>query len=120
MREFAWTVAGASVGGLVRCWVHQLSSDRGLAPTLLLATVAAVLTGFGFAASIHARMRAVLLGAGGAAGSISAVATQAASATPVQSLIGLAASFLCAVTGLLLGVLVASAVPRNTQRTERR
>jgi hypothetical protein len=92
----------------------------GLASTLVLTGAAAVLIGFALAASIRAPMKTVLIAAGGAAASISAVATQAASATPAQSVIGLAAFFVCAVAGVPLGMLVTFAVLQNAQREERR
>ncbi|MGH3959098.1 hypothetical protein [Mycobacterium sp.] len=91
---------------------------RTLAATLVLAAAAAVLIGFAVAASIRAPTKMVLIAAGGAAGSISAVVTQVASATPVQSVIGLASFFGCAVGGVLLGMLVPLAVLRNAQREE--
>lgn len=65
-------------------------------------------------------MKTVLIAGGGAASSISAVAALAASATPMQSLIGLAGFFVCAVSGVLLGMLAAFSVPRNARYEERR
>jgi fluoride ion exporter CrcB/FEX len=122
VRQLAWTVAGASAGALVRYWVHQTWPDTGsvLASTLVLTAAAAVSIGFPLVAPIRAPMKTVLIAAGGAAGSISAVTTQAASATPTQSIIGLAAFFVCAVGGVLLGMLVALPVLRNAEPAERR
>jgi fluoride ion exporter CrcB/FEX len=121
VRELAWTVAGASAGGLVRHWVDQIwpGTGRALASTLVLTTTAAVLIGFALVTSIRAPMKTVLVAAGGAAASISAAATRAASATPAQSVIGLAAFFVGAVVGLLLGMLVAFSAG-NAEREERR
>jgi fluoride ion exporter CrcB/FEX len=116
----ASTAAGALAGSLVRYWVDHMWPGRALAVTLVLTAAAAVLIGFALVASIRAPMKTVLIAAGGAAGSISAVATQAASATPTQSIIGLAAFFVCAVVGVLLGMLVAPSVLPNAQREERR
>lgn len=78
-----------------------------MAATFVLAAVAAVLVGFAHVASIRASMKTVLFAAGGAAGSISAVATRAATATPAQSLSGLAAFFIGAVFGVLAGMFIA-------------
>ena len=116
MRELAWTMAGASAGGLVRSWVGQMWPGHALASTLVLTAAAAVLIGLALVASIRAPMKTVLIAAGGAACSISVVATQAALATPVQSMIGLAAFFVCAVAGGLLGMLVALSVLREERR----
>jgi len=117
VRDLVWTVVGASAGGLARYWVDQMwpGMGRELAATLVLTAAAAVLIGFALVASIRVPIKTVLIAAGGAAGSISAVATQAASATPAQSLIGLAAFFVCAVAGVLLGMLVACSALRNAQ-----
>ena len=119
MRELAWTVAGASAGSLARHWVDPVGPDSGrsLAATFVLAAVAAVLVGFAHVASIRASMKTVLFAAGGAAGSISAVATRAATATPAQSLSGLAAFFIGAVVGVLAGVFIALSAT-NPQRAE--
>ncbi|OBI05570.1 hypothetical protein [Mycobacterium scrofulaceum] len=121
-RELAWTVAGATVGGLMRRWAAHTwpGAIPALASTVVLVVTAAALIGFALLASLRAPTRAALIGVGGAAGSISAAATQAASATPVQSLIGVTAFVLGAAAGLLLGMLVALAVARNAQRKERR
>jgi fluoride ion exporter CrcB/FEX len=122
VRELAWAVAGASAGALVRYWVDQMWSgmERALMPTLVLTAAAAVLVGFALVASIRAPIKTVLVAGGGGAASISAVATQLTSATPAQSIIGLAAFYVCAVAAVLLGMLVAFAVLRNVQREERR
>jgi fluoride ion exporter CrcB/FEX len=121
-RDLAWTVAGATAGALARYGVGQMWPGRGqaLGPTAVLAAAAAGLIGFAFVASLRLPMKKVLIAAGGAAGSISAAATQAASATPVQSIVGVAAFVGCAVAGLLLGMLLAWSVLRNAQRKERR
>jgi FtsH-binding integral membrane protein len=120
VRELAWTVAGASAGSLARHWVDPVGPDSGraLAATFVLAAVAAVLVGFAHVASIRASMKTVLFAAGGATGSISAVATRAATATPAQSLSGLAAFFFGAVIGVLAGMLIAL-FAANPQRAER-
>jgi fluoride ion exporter CrcB/FEX len=122
VRELAWTMAGASAGALVRYWVYQMwpGMERALVSTLVLTAAAAAFVGFALVASIRGPMKTVLVAAGGAAGSLSAVATQAASATPGQSVIGLAAFFACAVAGVPLGMLVAFAILPNAQREERR
>jgi fluoride ion exporter CrcB/FEX len=120
VRELAWTVAGASAGNLARHSVDPIwpDSGRSLAATFVLAVVAAVLIGFALVASIRAPMKTVLFAAGGAAGSISAVATRAATATPAQSVSGLAAFFVGAVVGVLLGMFVALSVA-NPEPVER-
>lgn len=120
VRELAWTVAGASAGNLARHWVDPIGPGlgRSLAATFVLTTVAAVLIGFARVACIRASMRTVLFAAGGAAGSVSAAATRAATATPVQSLAVLATFFVGAVVGLLTGMWVAlrTANPRRAER----
>jgi fluoride ion exporter CrcB/FEX len=120
VRELAWTVAGASTGNLARHWVDPIwsGSGRSLADTFVLAAVAAVLIGFALVACIRVSMKTVLLAAGGAAGSISAVATRAATATPAQSGLALAAFFAGAVIGVLLGMFVAfwAANPKRAER----
>ena len=120
MRELAWTVAGASAGNLARHWVDPIWAGDGhaLAATFVLAGVAAAIIGFALVASLPAPMKTVLIAAGGAAGSISAVATRAATATPGQCLTGLAAFFVGAVVGVLLGMFVALCAT-NPQRAER-
>lgn len=120
VRELAWTVVGASAGSLVRHWVDLTWPGRALVSTLVVTAVAAGLVGFAFAASIRASMKAVLIAAGGAAASLSAIATRAASALPTESIINLAVFFVSAVTSVLLGMLLASSVSRNAQRDERR
>jgi hypothetical protein len=75
-----------------------------LAATFVLAAVAAVLIGFSLVASIRAPMKTVLFAVGGAAGSISAVAIHAATATPAQSVSGLAAFSVGAVVGMVVGM----------------
>lgn len=123
LRELAWTAAGATIGGLVRYWAGRMWPGAGpaaLASTVVLAVAAAALIGFALVASLRTPMKTALIAAGGAAGSISAAATQAASATPLQSIVGLAAFVLGAAAGLLLGMLVATTMPRNAQRKERR
>jgi fluoride ion exporter CrcB/FEX len=120
VRELAWTVAGASAGNLARHCIDPTGpgSGRSLVPTFVVAAVAAVLIGFALVASIRAPIKTVLFAAGGAAGSISAAATRAAIATPAQSALGLAAFFVGAVVGLLLGMFVALAAA-NPERAER-
>jgi fluoride ion exporter CrcB/FEX len=120
VRELAWTVAGASAGSLARHWVDPIwpVTVRALANTFILTSTAAALVGFAFAASVRGPLKAVLVAAGGAAGSISVAATRAASATPAQSVIGLGAFFVGAVVGFLLGMLVTFAV-RNLAREKR-
>ena len=120
LRELTWTVAGASAGSLARHWADPIwpASGRSLAATFVLAAVAAVLIGFALVASIRTPIKTILFAAGGAAGSISAVATRAATATPAQSASGLAAFFVGAVVGLLLGMFVAL-YTANPQRAER-
>jgi fluoride ion exporter CrcB/FEX len=116
--ELAWTVAGASAGSFTRYEAGQLWPDagRGLASTFVVTAGAAVLIGFGLVADLRASIKTVLLAAGAAAASISAVATQAASATPVQSAICLGSFFVCAVTGVPLGMLAAFCVARTERR----
>jgi fluoride ion exporter CrcB/FEX len=120
VRELAWTVVGASAGNLARHWIDPIwpGSGRSLAATFVLAAVAAVLIGFALVASIRAPTKTVFFAAGGAAGSISAVATRAATATPAQSLSGLATFFVGAVVGVLLGMFLALTVA-NPERVER-
>jgi hypothetical protein len=120
VRELAWTVAGASAGSLARHWVEPLGPDSGrsLAATFVLAALAAMLVGFAHVASIRASIKTVFLAVGGAAGSISAVATRAATATPAQSLSGLAAFFSGAIAGVLAGMFIAL-LAANVQRAER-
>lgn len=115
--ELVWTVAGASAGGLARYWVDQVSRGTGheLVAALLLTAAAAMFIGFALVASIRLSTKTVLIAAGGAAASISAVVTRAASATPAQSVISLAAFFLCAVAGVFLGMLVAFVPLRNAR-----
>lgn len=114
-RELTWTVAGASIGGVVRYRVAELWPGRVLASTLVLTAAAAVLIGVGRAASICTPLKWAMIAAGGAAASISAVATQAALATPTQSIVVLAGFFGCAVAGLLLGMLVGFFLLRQPQ-----
>lgn len=120
VRELAWTVAGASAGSLARHWVDPIwpGSGRALANTLVLTAAAAVLVGFALAASVRAPMKTVLVAAGGAAGSISIATARAAAATPEQSAISLAAFFVAAIGGLVLGTMMASSAG-NHEREER-
>jgi hypothetical protein len=120
VREIAWLIAGASAGALARHSVDQVRPDTGVALllTLLLTTMAAALIGFASAMPVGLRARMALLGAGGTAGSLSAAATRAASATPVQAAIGLAGYLAGVVVGFAVGVLAALFV-RNSQRQER-
>lgn len=119
VRRLAWTAAGASAGGLLRYWVHHIWPGRALAATLVITAVAAVLIGFAVVAPIRASVKTVLVSAGGAAASISAVATQAVSVTPTQSIFGLAGYLVCVLAGVLLGMLMAFSVSRNVERAER-
>jgi hypothetical protein len=120
VREFAWLTAGASAGALVRHSVDQIQSDAGVALllTLLLTTTAAALIGFASTMPVRHRARTILLGAGGTAGSLSAAATRAAAATPVQAAIGSAGYIAGAVVGFAVGVLVAL-YASNYERQER-
>ena len=90
-----------------------------MASTCVVTAIAAAFVGFAIVASIRATMKAVLAAAGGAAGSISAVATHAASVLLTHSLVDLAGFFVCAVASVPLGMLVAIAVLGNPQREER-
>jgi hypothetical protein len=81
---------------------------------------AAGILGFAFAASIPPSVKAVLIAAGGAAASISAVVTRAASALPTESVLNLGIFFISAVPSALLGMFLAFAISRNAQRDERR
>ena len=119
-RQLAWTVTGATAGSLVRYCVYLMLPGARACINLILAAGAAGLVGFALVVSIRAPMKTVLIAGGGAASSISAVAALAASATPMQSLIGLAGFFVCAVSGVLLGMLAAFSVPRNARYEERR
>lgn len=120
MREFAWLTVGASAGALVRHSVDQIRPGTGVALlfTLLLTTTAAALIGCASTMPVRQRSRTILLGAGGTAGSLSAAATRAASATPVQAAIGSAGYIAGAVFGFAMGVLVALCAS-NYQRQER-
>jgi hypothetical protein len=120
VRELAWLIAGASAGALVRHSVDQLGPGTRVAllSTLLLTTTAAALIGFASAMPVRLRAKAILIGAGGTAGSLSAAATRAASATPVQAAIGVTGYIAGVVVGFAAGVLVAL-FARNSQRQER-
>lgn len=120
VRELAWTVAGALAGSLARRWIDPVwpGTARGLAYTLAITLAAAALAGFARGASIPEPVKTALLGAGGAAGSISVAATRAASATPAHSIIGLVAFFGGAAVGLLSGMSLAT-FAANHRRVER-
>jgi len=120
VRALAWTVAGASVGSLVRHWLDPIGpgTPRALVNTFILTSAAATLIGFAYAASIGRSLTTVLAAAGGAAGSVSVAAMRAASATPAQSMAGLGAFFTGAVVGLLLGML-ATVAAENRRREKR-
>jgi len=120
VRELAWAAAGASVGSLARRSVDPIcpGSGHSLTATFVLAAVAAALIGFALAGCFRASAKTVLFAAGGSAGSISAVAAGAATATPVHFITGLAAFFVGAVIGLLLGIFAAFHVT-NSQRAGR-
>ncbi|MEY8014807.1 hypothetical protein [Mycobacterium servetii] len=119
VRELAWTVVGASAGSLARYWVAQLWPGRMLEAMLGLTAAAACVAGFALLAPLRAAVRTVLLAAGGAAASISTMATLVASATPVHSMLVLAGFFGCAVAGVLVGMLAVPSVPPTVQRDER-
>lgn len=120
VRELAWVVAGASAGSLVRHWVDLTWPGRALESMSFLTAAAAGIIGFAFTASIRPSLKAVLIAGGGAAASISAVATRAASALPTESMLNLAIFFISAVPSALLGMLLAFSISRNAQRDERR
>jgi hypothetical protein len=117
VRELAWTVGGASAGSLARHWVDPVwpHSTTGI---VILVAVSSTVVGVSLAASMPAPMKTALFAAGGATASLSAAATRAATATPSQSFIGVAAFVVAAVAGLLLGLSVA-AVVANHHRRER-
>ncbi len=120
MRALAWTVAGASAGSVARRLLDPVwpGPGRSLANTFVLAAIAATVIGFALVGSSRAVVKTALVAAGGAAGSISAAATRAVTATPAQSVLGLAVFFVGAVVGVQLGIFVALAV-RNPARRER-
>ena len=119
-RALAWTVVGASAGSLARQWLQPAAPDlgRALFGVFALAGAAAVVIGIAVVATGRRVLHAVLAAAGGAAGSISAAAAWAVTSTPMQSVIGLGVFFAGAVSGLLVGMLVARAAV-NSQRRER-
>lgn len=114
-RELAWTVAGASAGGLARHWVDVVwpGARHALPDTLVVTVVGGMLVGFALAASIRTPFTIVLAAAGGAAGSISAATVRAASATPTQAMICLAVFYVAAIAGLLSGAMVTPAYPNH-------
>jgi hypothetical protein len=118
-RLLAWTVAGASAGSLARHWFDPVwpATGSSLANTFILTTTAAILIGLALA-SKRTAVKTVLLAAGGAAGSVSIVATRAALATPAQSVIGLVAFLVGAAVGTLLGMSL-SLYAANRAREER-
>lgn len=120
MRDLAWMVAGALAGSLARHWIDPVwpPTARGLAYTLAVTLAAAALVGFARRAPVREPLRTALLGAGGAAGSISVAAARAASATPAHAIIGLAAFFGGAAVGFLSGMSLAS-LTANRRRVER-
>jgi fluoride ion exporter CrcB/FEX len=119
-RAFAWTVVGASAGSVARQWLQPAAPDFGSALVGIFALTAAAAVVIGILAVAPGRgvLHAVLAAAGGAAGSISAAAARAVTATPTQSFIGLGVFFAGAVTGLLVGMLLARAVA-DSERQER-
>ena len=119
-RALAWTVVGASAGSVARHWLQPAAPELGgaLVGVFALTGAAAVVIGISVVATGRRVLRAVLAAAGGAAGSISAAAARAVTATPTQSVIGLGVFFAGAVSGLLVGMLVARAVA-DSQRRER-
>jgi hypothetical protein len=118
--KFAWTVAAATAGNYAHRWVDSIcpGSGRSLTATFVLSAVAAACIGFALAGCIRTSAKAVLFAAGGTGGSISAVTAGVATATPALSVTTLAAFFVGAVTGLLLGMFVALYVT-SSQRAER-
>ncbi len=119
-RALAWTVVGASAGSVARQWLQPAAPElgRALVGVFALTCAAAVVIGISVVATGRRVLHAVLAAAGGAAGSISAAAARAVTATPTQSVIGLGVFFAGAVSGLLVGMLVARAVA-DSQRRER-
>jgi fluoride ion exporter CrcB/FEX len=117
-RAFAWTVVGASAGSVARQWLQPAAPDFGRALVGIFALTAAAAVVIGILAVAPGRRVPVLAAAGGAAGSISAAAARAVTATPTQSFIGLGVFFAGAVTGLLVGMLLARAVA-DSERQER-
>jgi fluoride ion exporter CrcB/FEX len=119
VRELAWTITGASAGNLARHWLDPLwpGSEGALSATATLAAVAAAIIGFALVAGVRTSTKTVLLAIGGAAGSVSAMATRAATATPAQSVLALAAFFVGVVIGVLLGMFSAlrAADPRRAK-----
>jgi fluoride ion exporter CrcB/FEX len=119
VRELAWTMTGASAGNLARHRLDPLwpGSEGSPWATAILAAVAAGMIGFALVAGIRISTNTVLIAIGGAAGSVSAMATRAATATPAQSLPALAAFFVGAVIGVLLGMFSAlrAANPRRAK-----
>ena len=120
VRELAWTVVGASAGGLARHWVDPVwpETQRALASTFILACAAAALVGFAFATMVQGPLKTVLAAAGGAAGSVSVAATRVVSATPAQSIIGLGTFVAGSVVGVLVGMLLTVATG-NREREKR-
>ena len=119
-RALAWTVVGASAGSVARQWLQPVTAEfgRALVGIFALTGIAAVVIGIAVVATGRRILHAVLAAAGGAAGSISAAAARAVTATPTQSVIGLGVFFAGAVSGLLVGMLAARAVG-NSERRER-
>lgn len=111
---------GAWAGSLARYWVAHVWPGRALAPMFVLTAAAGGVVGFALLAPLRAPVRTALLAAGGAAASLSTMATLVAAATPAQSMIRLAAFFACAVAGVLVGMLAAPSAPTGVQPDERR
>lgn len=111
-RALAWTVAGASAGSLARQWLHPVAPEFGcaLVGIFTLTGAAAAVIGVAMVATGRRVLHTALAASGGAAGSVSAAAALAVTATPTQSVIGLGVFFAGAVSGLLVGMLVARAV----------
>ena len=117
-RELAWTVAGALIGSLARRSVDPVwpGAAGASAATFMLILAAAALVGFTRVASIRGQLKTVLVAAGGAAGSVSIAATRAVSATPAQSILGLAVFLAGAAAGLLLGMSAARFAANHSRR----
>lgn len=116
-RELAWTVAGAVAGSLARHWFDPMWC-RSTVSTVVVVSIAATAVGCMLVASRPTAAMTALIGAGGAAASLSAAAVRAATATPSPSIFGLAAFFFATVAGLTLGMSTAS-VAVNHRRRER-
>lgn len=119
VRELAWAIVGACVGAVVRHWVDLRWPGHPLQSMCAVTAVGAGVAGFALAASMRASTKAVLIGAGGAAASISAVAARSASALPAESLLDVVIFFVAAVPSAWLGMLLGFSFSRSAQRDER-